>query len=233
MLELRNSCTDLYLFLLILSSGFFFKDILQRNKHPHPLIYLKGVLYSELVSILNFMYHGQVNVEQDQLNSFLATAEELKVKGLTKQQSVRTGIEETNLDRRKRTESQQPPPLKRARLSLKEPREEGGVEDGGGGQGGVEHGEKEDGVTVWGGNEEVRVKLEAAGAGHVIIPQAGVQGEEISAEVQASPRRDADTPGAHHVSHSLIFSVFSNMTNKRKTDGGAWWLWEFSDYRIM
>ena len=33
--------------------------------------------------MLNFMYHGEVNVAQDSLNNFLAVAEELAVKGLT------------------------------------------------------------------------------------------------------------------------------------------------------
>jgi hypothetical protein len=36
-----------------------------------------------LQSVLNFMYHGEVNVAQDELNSFLAVAEDLRVKGLT------------------------------------------------------------------------------------------------------------------------------------------------------
>jgi len=61
----------------------FFKTILRRNKHDHPLLYLKGVKYTDLVSVLNFMYHGEVNVAQEELNSFLAVAEDLKVKGLT------------------------------------------------------------------------------------------------------------------------------------------------------
>jgi len=61
----------------------FFRTILRRNKHEHPLLYLKGVKYTDLVSVLNFMYHGEVNVAQDELNSFLAVAEDLKVKGLT------------------------------------------------------------------------------------------------------------------------------------------------------
>jgi hypothetical protein len=61
----------------------FFRTILRRNKHEHPLLYLKGVKYADLVSVLNFMYHGEVNVAQEELNSFLAVAEDLKVKGLT------------------------------------------------------------------------------------------------------------------------------------------------------
>jgi len=61
----------------------FFKNILRRNQHQHPLLYLKGVKYSDLQSVLNFMYHGEVNVAQEELNNFLSIAEELKVKGLT------------------------------------------------------------------------------------------------------------------------------------------------------
>jgi len=65
----------------------FFRKILQRNPHQHPLLYLKGVKFADLQSVLNFMYHGEVNVAQDELNSFLAVAEELKVKGLTQNNS--------------------------------------------------------------------------------------------------------------------------------------------------
>jgi len=99
----------------------FFRTILRRNKHEHPLLYLKGVKYADLVSVLNFMYHGEVNVAQEELNSFLAVAEDLKVKGLTqnnsesKQQSslrsepVKPRARETH----ERTEP--PPPTKRPR----------------------------------------------------------------------------------------------------------------------
>ena len=68
----------------------FFRTVLKRNKHEHPLLYLKGVKYIDLVAVLNFMYHGEVNVAQEELNSFLAVAEELKVKGLTQNGSEKS-----------------------------------------------------------------------------------------------------------------------------------------------
>jgi len=61
----------------------FFKTILKKNPHQHPLVYLKGVQYEEVLSVINFMYHGEVNVAQESLASFLAVAEELQVKGLS------------------------------------------------------------------------------------------------------------------------------------------------------
>jgi len=66
----------------------FFKGMLrqqaqQNPAHPHPFIYLRGVSFCDLSSVLDFMYHGEVNVAQEDLNSFLAVAEELQIKGLT------------------------------------------------------------------------------------------------------------------------------------------------------
>jgi len=61
----------------------FFRALLKRNKHQHPMLYLRGVQAAELVAVLTFMYHGEVNVAQEELNSFLGLAEDLQVKGLT------------------------------------------------------------------------------------------------------------------------------------------------------
>eukprot|EP00092_Neocalanus_flemingeri_P092404 GFUD01117296.1.p1 GENE.GFUD01117296.1~~GFUD01117296.1.p1 ORF type:complete len:350 (+),score=74.58 GFUD01117296.1:35-1084(+) len=68
----------------------FFRNVLRRNPHQHPLLYLKGVKYTDLQSVLSFMYHGEVNVAQEELNSFLSVAEDLKVKGLTQNNSTET-----------------------------------------------------------------------------------------------------------------------------------------------
>jgi len=73
----------------------FFRTVLRRNRHEHPLLYLKGVKYVDLVAVLNFMYHGEVNVAQEELNSFLAVAEDLKVKGLTQNNQDKGGSHPT------------------------------------------------------------------------------------------------------------------------------------------
>ena len=66
-----------------------FRNILRRNPHQHPLLYLRGVKYKELENVLNFMYQGEVNVAQEDLNTFLSVAEELQVKGLNQGQGGR------------------------------------------------------------------------------------------------------------------------------------------------
>ena len=60
----------------------YFKNLLEQNPAKHPIIILKDVPFLHLTAILEFMYAGEVNVAQDQLPSFLKTAERLKVKGL-------------------------------------------------------------------------------------------------------------------------------------------------------
>merc|ERR1712192_257953 len=77
----------------------FFRSVLRRNQPANNqqgtlVLYLKGVTYRDMESVLNFMYHGEVNVAQDDLNSFLAVAEELRVKGLT--QSTSGGSDASN-----------------------------------------------------------------------------------------------------------------------------------------
>jgi len=74
----------------------FFRNVLRRNPHQHPLLYLKNVKYTDLQSVLNFMYHGEVNVAQEELNSFLSVAEDLKIKGLTQNNAGSATPKETS-----------------------------------------------------------------------------------------------------------------------------------------
>ena len=68
---------------VLASSSKFFWRVLKKIKHSHPLIYLKGVKFKDLEAVLSFMYLGQVYLAQEDLDSFLALAEELEVNGLT------------------------------------------------------------------------------------------------------------------------------------------------------
>jgi len=65
------------------SSSHFFKKVLKNIKHNHPLIYFRDIKITDMEALLSFMYYGQVSLAEENLNSFLAIAEELEVKGLT------------------------------------------------------------------------------------------------------------------------------------------------------
>ena len=62
---------------VLVASSPFFQNILKTNKHPHPLIYMRGVTTENLMAMVNFFYHGEANVYQENLDSFLVLAEEL------------------------------------------------------------------------------------------------------------------------------------------------------------
>ena len=66
---------------LVTSSPFFME--LLKNKHSHPIVYMRGLRSEDMVAIMDFLYLGEANVSQDNLDSFLVLAEELKLKGLT------------------------------------------------------------------------------------------------------------------------------------------------------
>ena len=88
---------------ILASCSLFFKNILKRNHHQHPLLYLKGVKTRDLEGILNFIYQGEVNVAQDHLNGFLAVAEELQIKGLTQQNTHNQNEEHLEGNNRKKS----------------------------------------------------------------------------------------------------------------------------------
>lgn len=56
---------------------------LQENPCQHPVIIFRNVKFEDLSALVDFMYQGEVNVLQDQLSSFLNTAELLAVQGLS------------------------------------------------------------------------------------------------------------------------------------------------------
>ena len=71
--------------IILVSSSPFFKNLLTRNMHSHPLIYMRGVKSEDISAIMDFLYQGEANILQDNLDSFLIIAEELQLKGFMRQ----------------------------------------------------------------------------------------------------------------------------------------------------
>ena len=68
---------------ILSASSPFFKKLFKVHKHPQPLIYMRGIKSSELIAMIDFIYLGEASIFQEQLESFLALAEELELDGLT------------------------------------------------------------------------------------------------------------------------------------------------------
>ncbi|XP_050500430.1 longitudinals lacking protein, isoforms H/M/V-like isoform X1 [Diabrotica virgifera virgifera] len=61
----------------------YFQSLFATNPCKHPIVILKDVKFTDLRVLVDFMYHGEVSVSQEQLPCILKTAEMLKIKGLT------------------------------------------------------------------------------------------------------------------------------------------------------
>ena len=71
---------------ILASCSSLFLGMLRYLNHPHPVIFLRGVDHHHLLLILDFMYLGEVSVQQKELSAFLRTAEDLQVKGLVEKE---------------------------------------------------------------------------------------------------------------------------------------------------
>ena len=63
----------------------FFRNILIRNQHQKPLIYLKDVHSTDLTLLLEYIYHGECQVANEDLRKFITLGEELEINGLIDQ----------------------------------------------------------------------------------------------------------------------------------------------------
>ncbi|XP_017786473.1 PREDICTED: protein tramtrack, alpha isoform-like isoform X3 [Nicrophorus vespilloides] len=61
----------------------YFQALFVNHPDKHPIVILKDVPYSDMRCLLDFMYRGEVSVDQDRLTAFLRVAESLRIKGLT------------------------------------------------------------------------------------------------------------------------------------------------------
>ena len=82
---------------ILAASSPFFLDLLKKNRHPHPLIYMRGFKSEMLSAILDFLYFGEANVREENLDSFLGLADELTLTGLTGTDKSKAAEIEPNL----------------------------------------------------------------------------------------------------------------------------------------
>ena len=67
---------------LLSSCSNIFNFILKNNTHTNPLLFLGGVSSVNLGFMLDYIYHGEVKIFQEQLDSFLESAQKLEIEGL-------------------------------------------------------------------------------------------------------------------------------------------------------
>ena len=69
--------------LILSASSDYFKSLFQTNaKHTHPLVCLNDVDGKVLGYILDYMYHGQVQIFEESLDSFIKVAQRFKLEGI-------------------------------------------------------------------------------------------------------------------------------------------------------
>ena len=68
---------------LVLSScSDYFKSILRQSKHSHPILCLEGISSSELNNVLDYIYNGEIQLHETDLDGFLRISQRLKLEGL-------------------------------------------------------------------------------------------------------------------------------------------------------
>ena len=75
------------------SSSEYFKNILTSNKHSHPMLCLSGVNKEDLKNVLDFIYNGEIQICQDNLDTFLDIAQRFQLEGLIRGNEERNETE--------------------------------------------------------------------------------------------------------------------------------------------
>ena len=83
--DVTLACQDGQMFdahkIILSTSSPFFGNILRKNKHEHPLIYMRGIKSDDRRAIFDFLYYGEASVLELNLDSFHTIAQELHLKG--------------------------------------------------------------------------------------------------------------------------------------------------------
>ena len=76
----------------------FFKNIFYSNTHSHPLLYLDGVNSKEINLMLEYIYQGEVQICQEDLNRFLEIAKKFQLDGLLETEELTNLTDEKYVD---------------------------------------------------------------------------------------------------------------------------------------
>lgn len=60
----------------------YFQTLLAENPSTHPIVILRDISWVDLKHIVEYMYKGEIRVNQEELPNVLKAAEALKVRGL-------------------------------------------------------------------------------------------------------------------------------------------------------
>lgn len=60
----------------------YFQNLFMDNTCKHPIVFLKDITFLQIRALLDYMYKGEVSVQEEELPALLKIAEALKVKGL-------------------------------------------------------------------------------------------------------------------------------------------------------
>jgi len=67
---------------ILSASSSFFREVFKKTKTPHPFVYLHGVQYKNLVSLLDYIYTGHVQILSSDVERFIQVGKELEIKSL-------------------------------------------------------------------------------------------------------------------------------------------------------
>ena len=72
-----------------------FKDILKKEKKSDPIIYLRGIHFSEMESIMHYIYLGEATFYEERMNELFAVAKSLEIKVLYEEADAETVTKQT------------------------------------------------------------------------------------------------------------------------------------------
>ena len=81
--------------IVLSASSEYFRSILKSNKHSHPMLCLSGVDSADLKNIIDYIYNGELQIYQEQLDQFLHMTQRFQLEGLIQDETDNNaGLEE-------------------------------------------------------------------------------------------------------------------------------------------